>query len=239
MNIILLWFDIKGHDQHKVRNNLQTIFQNTKLIWRGAQDVSVICSVLNLTSMSMERFYAIVYPLKSRSVCTVSQVSRASILTCSCDSLIPGPESCWPRMAACVYPRSPKKLDSGRLFMALHALHWVFLSICKYVCSMYGCWLGIFSKLNLNLLDHMTQCSIESIWNWDLVHWRKSVSNWLHCGADVPKLSFGTSVIFLNNYLTTVYAFVVQTPLTAIFGSMKLWPCPCPLITYILIHQQE
>ena len=38
------------------------------------QDVSVICSVLNLTCMSMERFYAIVYPLKSRSVCTVSQV---------------------------------------------------------------------------------------------------------------------------------------------------------------------
>ena len=40
-----------------------------------AQDVSVICSVLNLTCMSMERFYAIVYPLKSRSVCTVSQVT--------------------------------------------------------------------------------------------------------------------------------------------------------------------
>ena len=40
-----------------------------------AQDVSVICSVLNLTCMSMERFYAIVYPLKSRSVCTVSQVN--------------------------------------------------------------------------------------------------------------------------------------------------------------------
>ena len=37
------------------------------------QDVSVICSVLNLTAMSMERFYAIVYPLQARRVCTVSQ----------------------------------------------------------------------------------------------------------------------------------------------------------------------
>ena len=38
------------------------------------QDLSMICSVLNLTCMSLERFYAIVYPLRSRSVCTVSQV---------------------------------------------------------------------------------------------------------------------------------------------------------------------
>ena len=40
------------------------------------QDVSVICSVLNLTAMSMERFYAILYPLKSRTVCTVSQAKK-------------------------------------------------------------------------------------------------------------------------------------------------------------------
>ena len=36
----------------------------------------MICSALNLTCMSVERFYAIVYPLKSRSVCTVSQARR-------------------------------------------------------------------------------------------------------------------------------------------------------------------
>ena len=36
----------------------------------------MICSALNLTCMSLERFYAIVYPLKSRSVCTVSQARR-------------------------------------------------------------------------------------------------------------------------------------------------------------------
>ena len=30
------------------------------------QDFSVICSVLNLTAMSLERFYAVVYPLQSR-----------------------------------------------------------------------------------------------------------------------------------------------------------------------------
>ena len=40
------------------------------------QDLSVISSVLNLTAMSMERFYAILYPLQSRSVCTVSQARK-------------------------------------------------------------------------------------------------------------------------------------------------------------------
>jgi len=40
------------------------------------QDMSVICSVLNLTAMSLERFYAVVYPLKARQVCTVSQARR-------------------------------------------------------------------------------------------------------------------------------------------------------------------
>ena len=45
------------------------------------QDVSVVCSVLNLTAMSMERFYAIVYPLRSRRVCTVSQARSVVALT--------------------------------------------------------------------------------------------------------------------------------------------------------------
>ena len=33
------------------------------------QDVSAICSALNLTAISLERFYAIVYPLQSRRLC--------------------------------------------------------------------------------------------------------------------------------------------------------------------------
>ena len=45
------------------------------------QDMSMICSVLNLTAMSMERFYAIVYPLQSRRVCTVSQARRVVLST--------------------------------------------------------------------------------------------------------------------------------------------------------------
>ena len=45
------------------------------------QDVSMICSVLTLTAMSMERFYAIVYPLQSRRVCTVSQARRVVVST--------------------------------------------------------------------------------------------------------------------------------------------------------------
>merc|ERR1719234_291254 len=45
------------------------------------QDMSVICSVLNLTAMSLERFYAIVYPLQARQVCTVSQARRVVAAT--------------------------------------------------------------------------------------------------------------------------------------------------------------
>ena len=45
------------------------------------QDMSMICSVLNLTAMSMERWYAIVYPLQSRRVCTVSQARRVVLST--------------------------------------------------------------------------------------------------------------------------------------------------------------
>ena len=45
------------------------------------QDLSAICSVLNLTAMSLERFYAIVYPLQSRRVCTVSRARRVVIST--------------------------------------------------------------------------------------------------------------------------------------------------------------
>ena len=43
--------------------------------------MSMICSVLNLTAMSKERFYAIVYPLQSRRVCTVSQARRVVLST--------------------------------------------------------------------------------------------------------------------------------------------------------------
>ena len=35
------------------------------------QDMSVICSVLNLTAMSLERFYAVVYPLQARCPLTI------------------------------------------------------------------------------------------------------------------------------------------------------------------------
>ena len=41
-------------------------------------------------------------------------LALASMLTCLCDSLTQGPESCWPRMASCLHPCSTKKLDSGK-----------------------------------------------------------------------------------------------------------------------------
>ncbi|XP_026468887.1 somatostatin receptor type 1-like [Ctenocephalides felis] len=40
------------------------------------QNVSAICSVLTLTAMSIERYYAIVHPMKARYICTVSQARR-------------------------------------------------------------------------------------------------------------------------------------------------------------------
>ncbi|XP_071744618.1 G-protein coupled receptor 54-like [Lepeophtheirus salmonis] len=40
------------------------------------QYISAVASVLNLTVMSLERCYAIVYPLKAKSICTVSKAQR-------------------------------------------------------------------------------------------------------------------------------------------------------------------
>ena len=40
------------------------------------QNVSAICSVLTLTAMSIERYYAIVHPMKAQYLCTVSQAKK-------------------------------------------------------------------------------------------------------------------------------------------------------------------
>ncbi|KAK3874159.1 hypothetical protein Pcinc_020868 [Petrolisthes cinctipes] len=40
------------------------------------QALSAICSVLTLTTMSIERFYAIVYPMRAQYRCTISQAKR-------------------------------------------------------------------------------------------------------------------------------------------------------------------
>ncbi|RWS29360.1 gastrin/cholecystokinin type B receptor-like protein [Leptotrombidium deliense] len=40
------------------------------------QNVSAICSVLTLTTMSIERYYAIIHPVKSRYMCTMSQTRK-------------------------------------------------------------------------------------------------------------------------------------------------------------------
>ncbi|XP_063237275.1 QRFP-like peptide receptor isoform X2 [Bacillus rossius redtenbacheri] len=40
------------------------------------QNVSAICSVLTLTAMSIERYYAIVHPMKAKYLCTISQARK-------------------------------------------------------------------------------------------------------------------------------------------------------------------
>ncbi|XP_033217752.1 QRFP-like peptide receptor isoform X2 [Belonocnema kinseyi] len=44
------------------------------------QSVSAICSVLTLTAMSVERYYAIVHPMRAQYICTISQARRIVII---------------------------------------------------------------------------------------------------------------------------------------------------------------
>lgn len=45
------------------------------------QSLSAICSVYTLTAMSIERYYAIMYPVECRYICTMSQTKRIITLT--------------------------------------------------------------------------------------------------------------------------------------------------------------
>lgn len=45
------------------------------------QNLSAICSVYTLTAMSFERYYAIMYPVECRYICTMSQTKRIIIIT--------------------------------------------------------------------------------------------------------------------------------------------------------------
>ncbi|KAK0076159.1 hypothetical protein PV326_011022, partial [Microctonus aethiopoides] len=45
------------------------------------QSVTAICSVLTLTAMSVERYYAIVHPMRAQYTCTISQARRIVVVT--------------------------------------------------------------------------------------------------------------------------------------------------------------
>ncbi|XP_076441094.1 cholecystokinin receptor-like [Babylonia areolata] len=51
------------------------------------QNVSIICSVLNLTGLSLERYYAILHPMRARYTCTV-KLARRTVLVIWALSLI-------------------------------------------------------------------------------------------------------------------------------------------------------
>ncbi|XP_014285975.1 QRFP-like peptide receptor isoform X2 [Halyomorpha halys] len=55
------------------------------------QGVSAICSVLTLTAMSIERYYAIVHPMKAKYVCTISQAKKIIIATWGASFLLAVP----------------------------------------------------------------------------------------------------------------------------------------------------
>ncbi|RZF36065.1 hypothetical protein LSTR_LSTR005881 [Laodelphax striatellus] len=55
------------------------------------QNVSAICSVLTLTAMSIERYYAIVHPMKAKYICTISQARKIIIGTWLASLLLGAP----------------------------------------------------------------------------------------------------------------------------------------------------
>ncbi|XP_043664402.1 QRFP-like peptide receptor isoform X3 [Vespula pensylvanica] len=52
------------------------------------QSVSAICSVVTLTAMSIERYYAIVHPMRAQYTCTISQARRIVIITWAASFLL-------------------------------------------------------------------------------------------------------------------------------------------------------
>ncbi|KAF7995618.1 hypothetical protein HCN44_006725 [Aphidius gifuensis] len=52
------------------------------------QSVSAICSVLTLTAMSVERYYAIVHPMRAQYTCTISQARRIVMVTWAASFLL-------------------------------------------------------------------------------------------------------------------------------------------------------
>lgn len=45
------------------------------------QNLTAICSVYTLTAISIERYYAIIYPVECRYICTISQTKRIIVVT--------------------------------------------------------------------------------------------------------------------------------------------------------------
>ncbi|KAI4497972.1 hypothetical protein M0802_006796, partial [Mischocyttarus mexicanus] len=52
------------------------------------QSVSAICSVVTLTAMSIERYYAIVHPMRAQYMCTISQARKIVIITWAASFLL-------------------------------------------------------------------------------------------------------------------------------------------------------
>jgi len=55
------------------------------------QNVSVVCSVLTLTAMSIERYYAIVHPIRAQYMCTLSQAKKVITTTWMLSFLLASP----------------------------------------------------------------------------------------------------------------------------------------------------
>ncbi|XP_035825968.1 QRFP-like peptide receptor [Aplysia californica] len=69
-------------------------WQLGKVLCKGVhylQNLTIICSVLNLTGLSLERYYAILHPMRAKCTCTVTLARRCVLLVWALSAVMASP----------------------------------------------------------------------------------------------------------------------------------------------------